>query len=334
MAEGDDSPSAVDRVASALDAVREMAEVDATLRPLAEELESALVVLSEAARTVAGYADSIDLDPRRLDAVEERLALLERLRRKYGATVVEMLAYGEQAQADLDAIERSDESLAALHRRRVEVEDSLADLAEALTAARRAAADGLQSAVQRHLADLGMAAAIFQIAIEPRAGDGLGVPGRPGILGESGGDAVEFRFSANPGEAPRPLAKIASGGEISRVMLALKSTLAESDAVPTMIFDEIDVGIGGVTIHAVGQKMAAIAARRQVICITHHAPIAALADCHVGVEKTSDADGTELRIGRLTGESQVHELARMLGRQPPTDATLAMERELLAREGV
>jgi len=330
LADADDSPSAIDRVAGALDAIREMAEVDAALRPLADELDSALVVLTEAARTVSGYAESIDLDPRRLDTVEERLALFDKLRRKYGATVADMLAYWETAQTELESIERSDEELAGLQRQRVDVEAGLAELAAALTKARRKAADGLQSAVQRHLADLGMAKAVFQIAIEPRAGEGLGLEGRPGVLGASGGDAVEFLFSANPGEPPRPLAKIASGGEISRVMLALKSTLAESDAVPTMIFDEIDVGIGGVTIHAVGQKMKAIAARRQVICITHHAPIAALADCHVAIAKSADSDGTALSINRLEGESQVYELARMLGRQPPTEATLAMARELLA----
>lgn len=330
LAEADDSPSAIDRAAAALDAIREMAEVDAALQPLADELASALVVLTEAARTVSGYADSLDLDPRRLDAVEERLALLDKLRRKYGATVADMLDYAAQAQDDLDAIERADEELGALQRRRAEVEAQLARLADSLTKARRKAAEGLQTAVQRHLADLGMAKAVFRIAIEPRGGDGLGIAGRDGVLGGSGADAVEFLFSANDGEPPRPLAKIASGGEISRVMLALKSTLAESDAVPTMVFDEIDVGIGGVTIHAVGQKMKAIAARRQVICITHHAPLAALADGHIGIEKTADADGTALRITRLEGEAQVYELARMLGRQPPTEATLAMARELLA----
>ena len=320
LAEADENPTAVDRVAAALDYVREMAEVDATLQPLADELDSALAVLSEAARTVQGYADAIDLDPRRLDNVEERLALIDRLRRKYGETTADILAFGAQAQADLDAIQRSDEELARLQRRQTELATELAARATALTKSRKAAGQGLQQAVQRHLADLGMAAATFEVAIEPS----------DNRYGPTGADAVEFLISANPGEPPKPLAKIASGGEISRVMLALKTTLAESDAVPTMIFDEIDVGIGGVTIHAVGQKMAAIAARRQVICITHHAPIAALADCHIAIAKSAAAEGTELSITRLEGEGKVYELARMLGRQPPTEATLAMARELLA----
>jgi DNA repair protein RecN (Recombination protein N) len=318
LAEGEESPAAIDRVAAARSALETMAAVDADLAAPAAELAAALATLEETARLVSRYADGIEADPKRLDAIEERLELLGRLRRKYGATLAEVLASADAARAELTELEAAEDRLADLAARQTELRPRLEAAAAALTADRAAAAQRLTAAVEGHLGDLNLDGVHFEVAVRPRP-----------EWGEEGADAVEFLFSANPGEPPRPLARIASGGEISRVMLALKSQLAAADAVPTMIFDEIDVGIGGLTIRSVARKMAALGRERQIIVVTHHAPIAAYADVHVAIDKSAAAHGAQLTITRLTAEARVQELARMLGRRPPTAATLSMARELL-----
>ncbi len=333
LAESEEAPPAATRVADALAQVRDMARFDASLAPLAADLEAALATVQEAARTLSGYADDIDADPHRLDEAEQRLDQIERLRRKYGETVADMLAFGERAREELDSLDGLDERVAALERQRAALEVALAAQATALSEGRAVAGEAMTQGVVDHLADLGMARAHFAVALTRRPpGDGLAL--RVGQVevgaGPDGIDRAELLFSANPSEPPRALARIASGGEVSRVMLALKSQLAAADQIPTMVFDEIDVGIGGVTIHDVARKMAALAARHQVICITHHAPIAAWADVHQVIEKAPGDDSTLVVVHRLEGEQRVHELARMLGKHPPTAATLAMARELMA----
>lgn len=331
LTEAEDGPSALDRLSGAQDALAEMAEFDAELQPLADELAAALATLAEAGRTLGRYADRVEADPLALDRLEQRLELLTRLKRKYGASVEEIIAFGRRAQEELDQLAGADERAAAVQAELAELAADLAAAASALSAARAQAAAALTAGVERHLADLGLAGARFAVRLERRlVAAGLLVDGETCAAGADGIDTAEILFSANPGEPPRGLAKIASGGEISRVMLALKSQLAARDDVPTMLFDEIDVGIGGVTIRAVAAKMAALAAGRQVIVVTHHAPIAALADTHVTIEKAPGEDATQLTVAAVEGEERVHELARMLGRRPPTEATLAMARELLA----
>jgi DNA repair protein RecN (Recombination protein N) len=322
LAGADEGAAATDRLALALDAVTDMAQVDADLAPLADELANALSAAREAARVLARYPDRVEANPHRLDAVQQRLELLRRLQRKYGASVADVLAFGAAAAAELAALETAEERLAGVVAARAQAEAELAVVGATLTRARTVAAQTLAAGVESHLRDLNLDGVRFVVSLEPRP-----APGPDGC------DQVEFLFSANPGEPPRALGRIASGGEISRVMLALKSQLAARDDVPTMIFDEIDVGIGGVTIRSVARKMAAIAAHRQVIVVTHHAPIAALADTHLAVEKEPGDDATRLSVAALDGDGRVHELARMLGRRPPTEATLAMARELLAEPG-
>ncbi|MBI2301573.1 MAG: DNA repair protein RecN [Armatimonadetes bacterium] len=319
LEEAGEAASALDRVAEAQHAVRQMAAFDATLEALADDLDQAWSTLAEAARTLADYAGRVELDPRRLDQVEERLELIERLRRKFGPDIEAILAFGRQAETELEAVETLDQRVSELEAERDRLHGELAGHAARLTAARRAAAEALRDGVTAHLADLGMAAGRFDVAL-----GGRDEPGPDGM------DTVELLFTATPGELLRGLARIASGGEISRVMLALKSQLAAVDDIPTLVFDEIDVGIGGVTIHNVARKLAAIAAGRQVICITHHAPIAARADHHIVVTKDPAGDGTLVTVERVEDEARLHELARMLGRQPPTEATIALARELLA----
>lgn len=334
LAEGDEAPSAAERVGQALAALQEMAAHDAELRPLAEELEGACHTIAEAARTLAGYADRLDADPRRLDAIEGRLETIERLTRKYGGSIEAVIEFGQRAAEELDAIATADERLAELTERLAGESAALARAAETLSGLRAQAAEALGVAVARHLRDLGMSAAQVRVELRPhQADDGIEVAGRRLAPGPDGTETAELMFTANPGEPLRPLAKIASGGELSRVMLALKSQTAQSDAPPTMVFDEIDVGIGGVTVHSVGRKMATIAADRQVICVTHHAPIAAMADRHIVIEKEPGEDATVVTVRHVEGEERVYELARMLGRKPPTEATLAMARELLAELG-
>ncbi len=324
LTESDEGLSAVDRVDAAAEAVSAMAEVDSDLAALAEELTGAQAVLAEAARTLGRYAGHIEADPARLAEVEDRLELIGRLKRKYGDSVEAVLSAETAAARELAELEHSEERLAALEAQIAALWPELLAAGAALSVARGNAAAALTDAVERHLADLNLEGVRFVIEVTPRGDAAQPEAGADGL------DEVAFLFSANPGEAPRPLARIASGGEISRVMLALKSELAARDAIPTMIFDEIDVGIGGVTIRAVAAKMAAIAERRQVIVVTHHAPIAACADHHIALDKSAADGATRLAVTVVRDEQRVFELARMLGRKPPTEATLNMARELLA----
>lgn len=318
----DDTPAASELVERAAQAAAELAEVDAELAPLAEELAGVGVLLDEAVRTLQRYALHIEADPARLEWIEDRLALLSDLCRKHGGDLAQVLATAQEAAAELAELDGGEGRMAQLEARRGELEPQLLAAGAALSAARRAAGQRLAEAVVGHLADLHLRGTQFTADLE--SATTLDAAGPRGL------DRLEFGFSANPGEPPRSLARIASGGEISRLMLALKSELAARDDIPTMIFDEIDVGIGGVTIGAVAAKMAALAGLRQVIVVTHHAPIAARADCHLALEKTSEAASTTLSVRRLDDEARVQELARMLGRKPPTEATLSMARELLA----
>ncbi|MBI5832138.1 MAG: DNA repair protein RecN [Armatimonadetes bacterium] len=319
LADAEEGLSAVDRVDASAELVASMAEVDADLAPLAEELAGAQAVLAEAARTLGRYAAHIEADPQRLATVEDRLELIGRLKRKYGDSIEAVLAVETAAARELAELEHSEERLGELEARRADLEPRLLEAGRQLSLARRAAGDALTHAVEGHLHDLNLDGVRFVIELADRQ-----APGPDGL------DEAAFLFSANPGEPPRPLARIASGGEISRVMLALKSELAARDAIPTMIFDEIDVGIGGVTIRAVASKMAAIARRRQVLVVTHHAPIAASADSHIALDKAAVDGTTRLSVAPVQAEQRVFELARMLGRKPPTEATLNMARELLA----
>ncbi|MCC7495033.1 MAG: DNA repair protein RecN [Fimbriimonadaceae bacterium] len=330
--QGDEAGGALDALATAAAAVQDMTHFDPALSGPAAELEAALATVGEVARELRHYADSTDADPGRLDAVEQRLDELDRLRRKYGDSLTAVLEFAAAAQAELDSLESADERLAALQAEQAVLRQQAGKLGATLSAARAAAAAELAAAVSGHLAGLGMPQAQFAVQQQPRPAEGLTVDAAQQQVGAAadGCDAVELLFSANPGEPLRPLARIASGGELSRVMLALKSQLAATAAPPTMVFDEIDVGIGGVTIHAVARQLAALAQRRQVLCITHHAPIAARAATHLAVSKAPEVDSTAVTVAALDDAARIAELARMLGRMPPTAATLAMARELLA----
>jgi len=260
--------------------------------------------------------------PGRLESVDERLDVLTRLKRKYGDTEAAMLSFREEAAVELDRLGRHEELLAEQERMLGELRVELTEAAVALADRRRAAAERLAGETEGELRQLGMERARFEISIEQAPLEDVGPRGL---------DRVEFRLSANPGEDPRPLARVASGGELSRTMLALKAVLARADRVPTMIFDEVDSGIGGRVAAVVAQKLAKAAEGRQVLCVTHLAPIAARAAHHVRVSKGVRAGRTRVSAEVLTGEARVEEVARMVAGARVTETARGHARELLGR---
>ncbi len=324
-------PSVGDLLGEAVEALETLARIDASQAPQAQALQQALETVGEISRHLRDYAESLAFDPRRLNAVEERLALIENLKRKYGATVAEILAYAQQAQEELEGITHAEERIAALERQRQHLMEELAQRGWALAQARRDAARRLSQAVEAELADLRMKEARFEVRFT-RQPDPQGLPlptGERVAFDHDGLERVEFLWAPNPGEGLKPLAKIASGGEASRLMLALKGVLAQADQVPTLIFDEIDQGIGGRLGAVVGAKLWRLARHHQVLCITHLPQLAAFADLHLRVQKHTQGGRTVTRVEPVEGEERVSELAQMLG---GTGASVRRSaEELLAR---
>lgn len=316
--EGAGPGSAHDQIGQALKALEELAALDPEVRTVLEVVQQAAVQLDEASRDIRRYRDAVHFDQGRLAEVEARLDLIGGLKRKYGSTEEEVIAFGRQARTEYERLTRAVELAQELGERAAREREELDRLCALLTRARRSAAERLGRAIEEALADLEMKGARLVIGLAP-----LDPPG------PKGADRVEFLFSANPGEPPKPLSRIASGGETSRVMLALKAILAEADEVPTMIFDEIDTGVGGGAAQAVGEKLATIALSRQVVCVTHLARIASLADAHHLILKETADGRTTTRVKTLTPEEREHEVARMLAGHPPTPITLAHAREML-----
>ncbi len=291
--------------------------IDPTQAEARELLESALYTLDELGRRMGEYAARIEHDPARLDEIRRRQDLLFRLRTQYGPTLADVIATGRRAREELDVLDRSALDRRALEKEEAEARAELERLAGELSARRAAAAARLAEEVGGILPELGLAGR-FEVALDP-------LP----EIGAAGAESVEFRIALNAGFEPRPLARVASGGELSRVMLALKTTLARLDQVPSLVFDEIDTGIGGVTANRVAANLRRVAECHQVFVITHLPQIAARADHHLRVEKL-EADGrAATRLTELTGEERVRELARMLGGDPDRAASLEHARELL-----
>ena len=265
-------------------------------------LESASVSITEACAMLRELSASLDADPERLSEVEARLDLIGRLKKKYGETVAEILRYGDEVDKELSSIEDIDGEAASIEAGIKASESRLAEVAGLLSAGRRKGACALSKKIEAELAGLGMQKAKFQAALTP-----LPEPG------PRGAEKVEFLFSANPGEPPRPLSKIASGGELSRVMLAVKVILADADRVPTLIFDEVDTGVGGNTAVALGKKLREAAAGRQVLCITHLPQVASFAGEQFMVEKSVAGGQTAVSVRKLGKDERVREIARMLG---------------------
>jgi DNA repair protein RecN (Recombination protein N) len=282
---------------------------DAGAKPLVELHAQASETLRELQSAVSHYADKVEVDPARLAELEERLNLLHTLKRKYGSTITEVIAFGDDAKQKLAALESRDAELARLNAALEKLDSEIQTAGKKLSAARKKVIPQMAKAVSKQLEDLGFKQSKFDVAIR---GCDAASQLRTGL------DEVEFQFAPNPGEPAKPLRAIASSGEMARVMLALKTVLAAEDEIPVLVFDEVDANVGGETANAVGEKMRQIAAKRQVFCITHLPQVAAAADAHYVVSKLVKNGRTISEITLLDKKSRVTELARMLGGQ--TDA--------------
>ena len=262
-------------------------------------------------RDLGNYLDQVEVDPGRLHALEERLNLVQSLKRKYGATIPAVIEFGEASRKKLETLESRDEEVARLNALLTKLEGELWRVGRELSAARKKIIPKLAKAVVKELRDLGFKQSFFDVAISTASRE----EAFAGNISSQGLDAVEFQFAPNPGEPARSLRAIASSGELARVMLALKTVLAAEDQVPVLVFDEVDANVGGETAVAVGEKMRQIGQKRQVLCITHLAPVAAAAETHYLVSKEVREGRTFSQISRIEGEERVGELARMLGGQ-------------------
>jgi len=321
----------LDLLGTALHDLTQLEKLDPTAAPHRQAVEDALYQLEDVARALRVYRDGIEYNPARLEQVEERLSLIQGLKRKYGDTVAEVLRFGEKARAELEAISHNEERVAELRVQEEALLRRAGEQAARLSAARREAAARLERAVEEQLAELKMEGARFVVAME-RTEDPAGpeIDGRRWALDASGVDRVEFLIAPNPGEPPKPLAKIASGGEASRLMLALKSVLSQADSVPTLIFDEIDAGISGRVGTLVGRKLWNLARDHQVLCVTHLPQIASLADCHMSVSKRVVDERSVTQVRPLDESERVQELANLLGGDHGSASVLNAE-ELLAQ---
>jgi DNA repair protein RecN (Recombination protein N) len=298
----DDVRPAIDLLGQAADALAEVARLDPTQEPLAGQLRDLSVQAGDLAREVRAYRDRVDVDPGRLGQVEERLELLRTLKRKYGTTIDDVVAFQARVSEQIADLENSESRVAELLARESELSQAIGTLADALSKKRRAAADRLAKRVEEELRFLNMGSARFAIAIEPAD--------QPDLTGI---DRVEFQVAPNPGEPLRSLARIASGGETARLMLALKAALAEVDDVPVLIFDEVDAGVGGRSGHVIGEKLAELSRNHQVLCVTHLPQVASYADAHFRIEKSVEGERTRTSVERLADDARIEELAAMLG---------------------
>lgn len=288
-------------------AAQELGKLDPAAQSISEQHGQAIAALNDLHQEVSRYCDKLEVDPAALQELEERLNLVQSLKRKYGSTLEEVLAFGEEADRKLHALEQRDEELARLNTEIGRVETEATAAAQRLSARRKKVVPQLTRAVAKELSGLGFAQSRLEVELQSAAN--LDQASSTGL------DRIEFQFAPNPGEPPQPLRAIASSGELARVMLALKTVLAAQDQVPVLVFDEVDANVGGETAHAVGERMRRIASKRQVLCITHLPQVAAPASAHYVVSKSARNGRTVTEVHPLQGEQRVTELARMLGGQ-------------------
>lgn len=325
-----DAPDALGAVTSARQALGSVRELDPEAASLADRVGEVGYLLADVAADVASYASRVDTDPARLAAVSERRAALTTLTRKYGDTVEEVLAWAETSARRLLHLETSDGSVETLRVERASLRETLATDAATLSRLRREAGDDLAVRVQQELAALAMPHARVEVRLGRTPDErGLDVAGERLAFAAHGVDEVELLLAANTGSEPRPLGKGASGGELSRVMLALEVCLAATRPVPTFVFDEVDAGVGGAAAVEIGRRLADLARDAQVLVVTHLPQVAAFADHHVVVRKSSDGSVTTSGLEVLDGEGRVRELSRMLAGQESSDTAMAHAQELL-----
>ena len=316
---GDEAPGAVDLLGEASNAVDAAAQLDGELSAGAGQLLDLYYTAKDVAADLIGRLDAYDTNDAELDEIEQRIDLIYKLRRKYGDTVEDILAFGERARKELEMIQSSQERVEHLQKEQRRLYTLAREKAEALTQTRLKAFDELNKRISGTLDFLNM------------PGVRMTLRHSRGPLAIHGQDSVEFYISTNPGEAPKPLAKIASGGELSRITLAIKNAMADKDAVPTVIYDEIDSGVSGKAASRIGEVLRQSAEGHQILCITHTAQIAALADCHLLIQKNITNERTYTEIHPLDENGRVEALARLISGDHVTELSLANAREMLGR---
>ena len=316
---GDEAPGAVDLLGEASNAVDAAAQLDGELSAGAGQLLDLYYAAKDVAADLIGRLDAYDTNDAELDEIEQRIDLIYKLRRKYGDTVEDILAFGERARKELEMIQSSQERVEHLQKEQRRLYTLAREKAEALTQTRLKAFDELNKRISGTLDFLNM------------PGVRMTLRHSRGPLASHGQDSVEFYISTNPGEAPKPLAKIASGGELSRITLAIKNAMADKDAVPTVIYDEIDSGVSGKAASRIGEVLRQSAEGHQILCITHTAQIAALADCHLLIQKNITNERTYTEIHPLDENGRVEALARLISGDHVTELSLANAREMLGR---
>lgn len=316
---GDEAPGAVDLLGEASNAVDAAAQLDGELSAGAGQLLDLYYTAKDVAADLIGRLDAYDTNDAELDEIEQRIDLIYKLRRKYGDTVEDILAFGERARKELEMIQSSQERVEHLQKEQRRLYTLAREKAEALTQTRLKAFDELNKRISGTLDFLNM------------PGVRMTLRHSRGPLASHGQDSIEFYISTNPGEAPKPLAKIASGGELSRITLAIKNAMADKDAVPTVIYDEIDSGVSGKAASRIGEVLRQSAKGHQILCITHTAQIAALADCHLLIQKNITNERTYTEIHPLDENGRVEALARLISGDHVTELSLANAREMLGR---
>jgi len=311
------SPAAVDLLGESKNLLEELCHYDPETKSYYDNIYSALCLVEETARELAAYRESIELDPRELDFLEERLALIEQLKRKYGDSIGEILAYRDQVEGELEKLELSEIDASGIEKLEADALEEYTNLANQLEKSRLRASLALKKEVERELRFLAMNSVEFEVKISQRE------------PGPDGHNFIEYLISPNPGEPLKPMSKIASGGELSRIILAIKSILASNDEVCTLVFDEVDTGIGGQTLQAVAEKLEQLGHSRQVICVTHAAVIAASASIHHLISKEDSGDKTFTHIHRLDGEDRIRELSRMLGGDSNSENLIQYARKII-----
>lgn len=319
---GAEEGSALSAIDTARRSMRDIAALNKDYEALGDKIEELYYAAEDISFVLRDTSENVESDMQRLEEIEQRLKLISDLKRKYGRTVEDVIDFGKDAGTKLNELENAEALAAELDAKldRLKAEYNVA--ADELSKVRRAAGDRLKRDVLNELKDLGMAKAMFDVALSDASG------GEPR---KGGRETAEFMLSANPGEPLKPLEKVASGGELSRIMLCFKSIFADNDRVPTLIFDEIDTGISGRTAAVVGEKMLGIAKKHQVICVTHLAQIAALADAHLMVRKYDDGKNTFVETRQLNEEEKVQRIAQMMDGESDSPSALTHARELIAR---
>lgn len=319
---GAEEGSALSAIDTARRSMRDIAALNKDYEALSDKIEELYYAAEDISFALRDTSENVESDMQRLEEIEQRLKLISDLKRKYGRTVEDVIDFGKDAETKLNELENAEALAAELDAKLDKLKAEYNAAADELSKVRRAAGERLKRDVLNELKDLGMAKAMFDVALSDASG------GEPR---KGGRETAEFMLSANPGEPLKPLEKVASGGELSRIMLCFKSIFADNDRVPTLIFDEIDTGISGRTAAVVGEKMLGIAKKHQVICVTHLAQIAALADAHLMVRKYDDGKNTFVETRQLNEEEKVQRIAQMMDGESDSPSALTHARELIAR---